>query len=236
MFGVKTILRGAVQAAATIVVYLPVVAGILTPMVWLLPAWYFTWNYAAYIFPFSNLWHGFILLDLSPSLSALFSAAGDVIFAFGLVVLVYGVAEMARKRRAGVQLVQTGPYAWVRHPQHLGILLLLLPFSLGHAVLGLRTIGIRPGDLLSWALMAFVLLAVADYEESALSRKLSGVYDDYASRVRFIVPLLPRVRVRLPASLGKGRPLRYAAMFGIFYLLVCAMLAILIRMPMIFIR
>jgi protein-S-isoprenylcysteine O-methyltransferase Ste14 len=233
---VKAIVRRAAQAAASIVVYLPVIAGILTPMVWLLPAWYLSWNYAAYIFPFGSLWNGFILLDLSPGLSILLSVAGDLVLVSGLLLFVYGVVEMARKRRAGVQLVQTGPYFWVRHPQHLGILLLLLPLSLGHAVLGLRTVGIRPGDVLSWTLMAFILLAIADYEESVLSKKLGDAYDEYASSVGFIVPFLPKVSVRLPESLRKGQPLRYIAMFGVFYLAVCAMLAFLTALPTVFIR
>jgi protein-S-isoprenylcysteine O-methyltransferase Ste14 len=73
------------------------------------------------------------------------------------------------------QVIDTGPYAWVRHPMYAGALLymfgtpLLLGSWLGLAVAGLMVIGLARRAVL---------------EEQMLRRDLAG-YDQYMARVRF---------------------------------------------------
>lgn len=113
-------------------------------------------------------------------------AVGDVLLVLGLgiVFLTFrensftsGTVEVAAEQR----VVDTGPYALVRHPMYAGSLLFLLgtPLALGSW----------------WALLPFVLLVAIVVvrlvaEERLLARTLSG-YDAYLKRVRHrLVPLV----------------------------------------------
>jgi protein-S-isoprenylcysteine O-methyltransferase Ste14 len=81
----------------------------------------------------------------------------------------------------GQKVIQTGPYAIVRHPMYLGA---LFYFAAASLVLGSW-----------WGLLAVPILAVMlgvriGIEENALRQGLAG-YDDYARRVRWrMLPLI----------------------------------------------
>ena len=74
----------------------------------------------------------------------------------------------------GHHVIDTGPYAWVRHPMYAGALLLFLGMPL---LLG------SPLGLLGLPVGAAVLALRVGWEEAALREGLPG-YDDYARRVR----------------------------------------------------
>ncbi len=77
------------------------------------------------------------------------------------------------------ELVTRGPYAWVRHPMYLSVLLAMAAFALA-------------GDAwqwLAWALLAGVLFAKARREERGLAILHPG-YEAYRARTRAIVPFL----------------------------------------------
>ena len=112
--------------------------------------------------------------------------AGDDLVAFGFLVVFYvfkentftsAVVEVAE----GQRVVDTGPYAIVRHPMYAGALALVagIPLALG-SVVGLVT------------LVPFVAVIVARLldEERFLSDRLRG-YDAYCERTRY--RLVPRI-------------------------------------------
>ncbi|MBK1656801.1 methyltransferase family protein [Paracraurococcus ruber] len=74
----------------------------------------------------------------------------------------------------GHRVVDTGPYAWVRHPMYGGALLLFLALPL---VLG------SPAGLLGVPVLAALLALRTGWEEAALRTGLPG-YAAYAARVR----------------------------------------------------
>lgn len=77
------------------------------------------------------------------------------------------------------ELVTHGPYAWVRHPMYLSVLLVMAAFALA-------------GDAWQWAawlLLAGVLAAKARREERGLAILHPG-YDAYRSRTKAIIPFL----------------------------------------------
>jgi protein-S-isoprenylcysteine O-methyltransferase Ste14 len=82
---------------------------------------------------------------------------------------------------AGQKLIDTGPYALVRHPMYSGALLILFgtPVALGSAW----------GLVISLILLAAIIARLID-EESLLTRELPG-YTDYRGRVRS--RLIPRL-------------------------------------------
>lgn len=222
-------------ALASGLVYLPIVAGIITPMMYLLPAWYVSWYVAALIFPFSESWHGFIDPMSEMAYATVIWAVEIVAFVAGLSLFLWGLFEMTRQLKRGVELIDSGPYAHIRHPQHLGILIMLLPFAFSFELTHWYSTGVRPGDILSWTLMAFLLLAVADFEESRLVNSLDG-YVEYRSRTPFIIPFTPRLKLGLPARLQQGRPARYLILFIVYWICMSLVLFGLVQLPMVFTR
>jgi len=231
----KTLSAKISTALALAVIYLPIVAGIITPMVYLLPAWYVSWYVAALIFPFSESWYGFFLPVNDILLVSLIWIFQAIIVSVGTGIFLWGLLQMTREIRNGSTFVDSGPYAYVRHPQHLGILVLLLPFAFAFDLTSGYSTGIRPGDILSWSLMAFLLLAVADFEESRLIKSLNG-YSEYKDRTPFIIPKSPRIKFNVHPLLQQGRPLRYLLFFAVYWALISLVLFGLVQLPLVFTR
>jgi protein-S-isoprenylcysteine O-methyltransferase Ste14 len=87
----------------------------------------------------------------------------------------FGIFPEPRER---ARLVTTGPYALVRHPMYLAVLLFAAGFALGWRGLP---------QLLALALLAAVLHVKASREERLLAQKFPE-YRDYAARTARIVP------------------------------------------------
>ena len=105
---------------------------------------------------------------------------GDVLTALGLVVVFFvyrentftsGTIDVAAEQR----VIDTGPYAFVRHPMYAGAVLLLIgtPLALGFAWGLVTLVIIIPA--LTWRMMD---------EEAFLSKALPG-YSSYCARVRW---------------------------------------------------
>jgi protein-S-isoprenylcysteine O-methyltransferase Ste14 len=80
--------------------------------------------------------------------------------------------------RATARLVTTGPYAWVRHPMYLAVLLFAAGFVAGWR--GLPHVA-------AFALLAVVLHVKAGREERLLRQRFPD-YGDYAARTARIIP------------------------------------------------
>jgi protein-S-isoprenylcysteine O-methyltransferase Ste14 len=125
---------------------------------------------------------------VSPELPPLLRAAACAVFVLGYAFSLWAArvnpffsAVVSIQRERGHHLVDSGPYAIVRHPGYAGPMLahLALPLALG-SLLGLVPAALGCGFLGLRAL----------YEERRLARELPG-YAEYAERVRFRI--LPRV-------------------------------------------
>jgi protein-S-isoprenylcysteine O-methyltransferase Ste14 len=220
-----------------IAAYLPILAGIITPMVYLLPAWYFSWDYASLLFPFSDTWHGLVILPTGIAFAVVESVLSILLICTGLAFFLGGLLEMTfRRKESQSGLVDTGPYRIVRHPQHLGIILMLLSVALFRGPLGLPMIGIRPGDVLSCGIMTLLLVAVADYEESRLEELYHDEYDEYVDSVPFLIPGVRFKSFSLPSYVRKGKPIRYILMFALFYVLATGVLFGLSNLHLLFVR
>ncbi|MFW9768224.1 MAG: methyltransferase family protein [Candidatus Thorarchaeota archaeon] len=205
--------------------YLPVIAGIITPMLWLLPAWYSAWFVIGFIFPFSPIWGGLWSPSPGPLGALIIGIMQGTLFLAGSVLFLRALFEMTRKRSDPIPLVTSGPYRWVRHPQHLGIIMFLLPLALFNSSYSTWWTGIRPGDILSWSLVAFMLIVAADLEERTLVKNFGTEFIEYCDRTSF---LLPKVSLfafleKYP-RLAKGRPLRYILWFLLYWGVVSLML------------
>ena len=112
-----------------------------------------------------------------------------VVVADGLVLVGYGIfflvirensyASRVVEVAAGQRVIDTGPYAIVRHPMYVGILLMYIfsPLALGSY-----------WAMFSSVLMVVLLIVRIYHEEAVLSRELAG-YPAYMQKVRYrLVP------------------------------------------------
>ncbi len=213
------VLTSVLTALASFALYLPVIAGILTPMVWLLAAWYFAWDLLSVILPYSSLMSGLWLVNLNGTTLIIIWLVEIIVIITGAMIFLAALREMVTHRSKGGGLITTGPYSYIRHPQHLGIALFLLPFSLFQITSLTSFAGIRPGDIVSWLFVVFLLLISADYEEFRLLRLFDNEFIAYRERTAFIIP---RIRLGFPIGtthLSQGRPLRYILLFLTFWVL-----------------
>ena len=229
-------------AAAGVVLYLPVVAGIITPMLWMLPAWYVSWYALSYIVPFSSTWSGILYVTWAPvssSLSTMVDVAfwlfGLATFAAGSGLFLYALATMVRARSSTDELITSGPYRWVRHPQHLGIILMLALPTLH--IYGFHSDTFRFGDLVSVSSLIFLLVLVADIEEIGLFKKFGDGFLNYHQSTPFMLPLrVPNwMRPQLPAVLNR-RSVRYLLAFVLFWSAMALLSYAFTFLPLVYLR
>jgi len=102
----------------------------------------------------------------------------------GVLTFAFGV-WLARKSEAVVfhneagRVIDSGVYGYVRHPLYLGLLLIILGFSIS-------TLSVL--SLAVWAALFLFLDRMAAYEEADLTRLLGKPYVDYMKRVSKWLP------------------------------------------------
>jgi len=97
----------------------------------------------------------------------------------GFALAAWTCSHRIRRATAGVQLVDSGPYALVRHPYHLGVLIAATATAV---LFGQLT------ALLGLLLLAGILIAKISYEEQACD---DDAYRTYRAHTPLIVPFWP---------------------------------------------
>lgn len=171
----------------SIISCLPLLAGILVPMIVMIPLAYISW----YIF----FWTGGFWFDVwfvvSPYLPFrfLFVIIIEIlIFIGGAILFLTGLYHLVKSKKGGQNIVKTGPYNLIRHPQNLGILLIVLPFAL--YIPGFNDLGIRIGEILSWTLFVLITIIHSDIEECKLRKRYPEEFKNYQASTGFFFPKL----------------------------------------------
>ena len=225
MSRIRNLISNIIGSVTSIFIYLPVIAGIITPMLYVLPLWYTSWYLIGFIFPFSEIWDGLISPIDNTMISQSIWITEGVLFIIGLILFLVSLFTMARSRIQGKSLITSGPYSWIRHPQHLGLILFLLPLALLNPSYSPNWSGVRPGDILSWSLVSLILIIVADYEEAGLINRFGSEYIDYCKRTPFIFPRLNIFGFTEKYEfLSRGTPVKYLIWFIMYW---CVMSLIL---------
>jgi len=132
-------------------------------------------------------------------------------------------------------LVTSGPYRWIRHPQHLGIILML--FLLAFHIDGFDSVDIRLGNLVSLSSLVLLLVLVADIEEIGLSKKSGDDFLNYCVKTPFMLPLrVPSsMKAKLPAVLHR-RSVRYLLAFLFFWSMMALLSYAFTFLPLFYVR
>ena len=136
--------------------------------------------------------------------------AGPLMLA-GIVFFFAGAIPVYWTKLRGGGAVTTGVYAWIRHPQYVGL-----------AILGLGTLLLWPRFLVlvSYVTMLFLYAWLAEWEEERCLARFSESYQSYQSRTGRFLPRgwhLPIRRILPPSG-----PRRRVAAFAIFLLVLAA--------------
>jgi protein-S-isoprenylcysteine O-methyltransferase Ste14 len=140
-----------------------------------------------------HLWNDLIGWDADPHVSPFHVASYAFIGGgFWLITAAWQILRRsARERRLAVE----GPYAWLRHPQYLGFLLVMAGFLLQWPTIP---------TLVMFPILAFVYARLARREERHVAAAFGPAWDVYSARVNPYIPRRPEP-VHQPPS-GPGGP------------------------------
>jgi len=119
-----------------------------------------------------------------------FHIASYVLIFTGFVLLAksWGILYEAQRRR---EIAASGPYAWVRHPQYLGFILIMTGFLLQWPTLVTLTM---------FPILVYMYVRLAHREESEAIAEFGQAYGRYSTRTPAFIPRLGRSKdvVRQP--------------------------------------
>jgi len=220
--------RWIVAGGSSIATYLPIIAGIIEPMIWpllvvsplLYHLLYWWWSpIEQYFFPQWYFFTSYI------SDTRWVNQLAPIVIGVGVIILVIGMAQIVKAKARKTGLVTTGLYRYVRHPQHFGIAIM----SLG--LLMLNSYGIRIGDVIAWTLVVFVYVFLADSEEASLEREFGESYLSYKRRVPYMIPFLPSTYGRVPKLLPNYGWRRKLALIGVYMVVLAITIWLLMLVP-----
>ncbi|MCF2141209.1 MAG: hypothetical protein K9W44_14210 [Candidatus Lokiarchaeota archaeon] len=180
-------------------IILPIIFGILIPMIYIIPLAYSSWILFLNA-PFGDWVNGWFFINKYPTLSRIVLSIELLTFLIGLFLLFTGIYTLAKDRLNNRSLTTSGIYSFIRHPQNLGLVLVLFSFSLyipfGRANLSFtlfglyisRDLGIRVGEILSWVLFSVILVIISLFEERKMMKSNPQEYLIYQSKTGFIFP------------------------------------------------
>ena len=125
---------------------------------------------------------------------------GFYVVIFGLIFFIYTVVYQLTHRK---QLMRTGPYKYIRHPQYVAFIIMTLGMTLvafqtspifdfilynveGHTILFLIWIG---------EVLAYIILG--KIEELSLKAKYGDKFLEYANKVSFMIPFFKLNKINL---------------------------------------
>ena len=175
------LLEKLVQITILFYVYLPIILAILYPMVFIIPIFFIS----GVIMIVPGMWLSAYYL-ISPAEMLPLIIVEIFIFSTGLSIFLVALIKLAQIKLKGEIIAQDGIYSYIRHPQHLGIILMALPFAL--YIPWIDDFGIRVGDLLTWCFFSLILFFYSIIEDYRLRKRFPKEFSEYQSVTGFMFP------------------------------------------------
>jgi len=168
--------------------YIPIIVGILLPMLIILPIAYASWIIPS-LLPGELLFDAYIPISIEYPLQYVCILVIEIIiFIGGIFLFLLGLCHLTKGKKQKTSIVTTGIYHYFRHPQNLGIGLIALPLAL--YIPGFNDLGVRIGEIFSWLLFTFILTIYSNLEEQILIEKFPEEYSTYQHLTGFFLPKL----------------------------------------------
>jgi methanethiol S-methyltransferase len=127
----------------------------------------------------------FVGWEVNPHFGPFHVASYVLIFAgFVLLAKSWGILYEAQRRH---EIAASGPYAYVRHPQYVGFILIMLGFLLQWPTLV---------TLVMFPILVYMYVRLARMEESEARKEFGDRYERYAARTPGFIPRLPHFAQR----------------------------------------
>lgn len=120
---------------------------------------------------------------------------GRLILFAGIAILFIALFQLLLSRRRGNELVKSGLYSRMRHPQFTGIILITFGISILVATMGRYFIINRFKIMSYWLLSTFGYIAIAKFEEWRLTKKFGDKFCQYKEDVPFLFPIPPSKKI-----------------------------------------
>ncbi|MFX0067155.1 MAG: methyltransferase family protein [Candidatus Hermodarchaeota archaeon] len=102
----------------------------------------------------------------------------NIIILIGIFLIIFGWRRIFKSKG---ELVTTGIYGYVRHPQYLGILLLTIGMNIQWPTIF---------TLLIWPLLVILYYRLAKKEEKEMEKRIGEQYREYKKKVPMLIPRL----------------------------------------------
>ena len=220
----------------TLVAYFPIILGILYTMTAMPAIAYISWN----IF---RLWPGidfmaswfFVHGYYSTNFAIYYSLMGIelVIFMCGFGLFLLGLIHLVKAKKEKINIVHTGLYKYIRHPQNLGIIIFSFPFCLYVPFLG--DSGVKVGDIISWTLFFLLIIIYSDIEEIQMAKRYPDEYKLYRSTTGFFIPRIIKTKKERANMEIKHYLFRWLFLIGGYILLISILTFIFSKFPLVII-
>lgn len=166
-----------------------------------------------------EIWTNFHLVLIIDIAQPLFTFGGFLFFIASMLQLIIS-------KLRGIELVKSGFYGIVRHPQYLGIYI----WTFGHILYALP-FHLRPADLIAWVTLVFLYVLLAKKEEENLKERFGEAYENYQRKVPFMIPFMPRkiyeiLSKNISPLIPRGRRERHVLIILIYVLTVTSILVL----------
>ncbi len=135
-----------------------------------------------------------------------------IIFLAGLFLFTVSIAQLIYWLKKEKNLVQKGIYKYIRHPQHLAIIIMAFPFFIWYTV--------RIGDIITWVQFVFLMILYSDFGDLRLNKKYPDEFQNYYSKTGFFFPKIISIMSIEPLSIFKNKKLRYILLVLIYVLTI----------------
>ena len=143
-----------------------------------LTMYFFTWALGSS--SVSTLWYFLTIITGEKLFYSLFMGVivpiSNIIIIAGILLVIFGWINVFR---ANGQLVKTGIYNHVRHPQYLGFLLITS---------GMNILWVTISTLILWPILVFVYYRLAKDEDNTMEKKFGNEFLEYKNKVPMFIP------------------------------------------------
>jgi protein-S-isoprenylcysteine O-methyltransferase Ste14 len=218
----KEIISKLASLLISIWAYIPIIAGILTPMFIFFPIAYSSWQILTFIINESSYynylnswlviypWDTFLIISLV--------LIEIIVFFIGFGIFLSAFITLVKGRMTGENVIQTGLYTYIRHPQNLGIIIFSIPFIL--YIPGFGDMGIRIADILSWLLFCMIMIIICDLEEFRMKKLYRDDYTIYCSKAGYLFPKIRRKKLNITKNKTIIYFIRYFSLILFFIIVV----------------